>query len=95
MNADDTAIMVDNIADMQSMTNNIVLYDFCLRTDPDKSKVFGLVIKGNIIQLTSYKHLGTLINSQIDQKVEISSRKEQARNVFIQILLTLVQKIST
>lgn len=95
--ADDTVIMADNMADLQSVVDCIVQHSeqsgLHINIDKTKMLVFSkgnvnanLLIKGNTVQqVSSFKYLGTLINDQIDPRKEIRSRIEQARRVFTQM----------
>ena len=93
--ADDTVVIANNPQNLQRAMNLIVehsqRFGLCVNVNKTKSMVFSkqaveAVIRINnqpVEQVHSFRYLGATVNDQIDPKIEIKSRIEQARGTFI------------
>lgn len=93
--ADDTAILADNIDDLQCLLNDINLASEALGLKINIKKTKVMIVSRNdypnariylageeIERVKQFKYLGCLLNDKWDPETEIRSRVEQARNAF-------------
>jgi hypothetical protein len=96
--ADDTAIVADNIEDLQCLLNDLTLASEARGLKINIKKTKSMIISRNdypnakiyvsgeeIEQVRQFKYLGCLLNEGWDPENEIKSRVEQARNAFLRL----------